>query len=123
MNLMLRWTNTKLPLIFRDDVISLTGPYPFRGAWQDRLKRKRFPGQKSPLSPARAGLFYVYCVSAYLCCMKTHEFQAPKSGSKGQQRPGPEPLMQVHENRYMKCPSVTGLRVRACLLNHSSLKF
>ena len=46
MNLMLRWTNTELPLMFRDDVISLAGPYPFRGAWQDRHKRKRFPGQK-----------------------------------------------------------------------------
>ncbi len=30
MNLMLRWTNTKLPLMFRDDVISLAGTYPFR---------------------------------------------------------------------------------------------
>ena len=46
MNLMLSWTNTKLPLMFRDDVISLAGPYPFRGARQDRRKRKRFPGQK-----------------------------------------------------------------------------
>ncbi|WP_205954038.1 hypothetical protein [Pantoea stewartii] len=46
MNLMLSWTNTKLPLMFRDDVISLAGPYPFRGVWQDRRKRKRFPGQK-----------------------------------------------------------------------------
>ncbi|WP_200286830.1 hypothetical protein [Pantoea ananatis] len=46
MNLMLRWTNTELPLMFRDDVISLAGPYPFRGAGTDRHKRKRFPGQK-----------------------------------------------------------------------------
>ncbi|WP_235318778.1 hypothetical protein [Pantoea stewartii] len=46
MNLMLRWTNTELPLMFRDDVISLAGPSPFREAWQDRRKRKRFPGQK-----------------------------------------------------------------------------
>ncbi|MCW1834510.1 hypothetical protein OLZ33_21300 [Pantoea ananatis] len=46
MNLILSWTNTKLPLMFRDDVISLAGPYPFRGAWQDRRKRQRFPGQK-----------------------------------------------------------------------------
>ncbi|WHS98821.1 MAG: hypothetical protein LZT29_01777 [Pantoea stewartii] len=46
MNLMLSWTNTKLPLMFRDDVISLAGPYPFRGAGTDRRKRKRFPGQK-----------------------------------------------------------------------------
>ncbi|NCH06122.1 hypothetical protein EHI95_10695 [Cronobacter dublinensis] len=45
--------------------------------------------------------------------MKTHESQAPKSGSKGQQRRGPEPLMQVHENRYMKCAGVAGLRARA----------
>ncbi|WP_210523493.1 hypothetical protein [Pantoea ananatis] len=46
MNLMLSWTNTELPLMFRDDVISLAGPYPFRGAGTDRRKRKRFPGQK-----------------------------------------------------------------------------
>jgi hypothetical protein len=46
MNLMLSWTNTKLPLMFRNDVISLAGPYSFRGAWQDRRKHKRFPGQK-----------------------------------------------------------------------------
>ncbi|WP_253274998.1 hypothetical protein [Pantoea stewartii] len=46
MNLMLSWTNTKLPLMFSDDVISLAGPSPFREAWQDRRKRKRFPGQK-----------------------------------------------------------------------------
>ncbi|MGG6110703.1 hypothetical protein QNH99_00660 [Pantoea allii] len=45
MNLMLSWTNTKLPLMFRDDVINLAGAYLFRGAWQDRRKRKRFPGQ------------------------------------------------------------------------------
>jgi len=68
---------------------------------------------KNPLSPAPAGLFYVCCASACLCCMKTHESQAPKSGSKGQQRRGPEPLMQVHENRYTKCAGVAGLRVRA----------
>ncbi|MFC7507744.1 hypothetical protein ACFQUX_11670 [Pantoea stewartii] len=43
---MLRWTNAELPLMFRDDVISLAGPYPFRGAGSDRRKRKRFPGQK-----------------------------------------------------------------------------
>jgi len=46
MNLMLRWTNTELPMMFRDDVISLAGPYPFRGAGTDRRKRRRFPGQK-----------------------------------------------------------------------------
>ncbi|MGG6110704.1 hypothetical protein [Pantoea allii] len=45
--------------------------------------------------------------------MKTHESQAPKNDSKGQQRRGPEPLMQVHENHYMKCAGVAGLRVRA----------
>ncbi|WP_432413455.1 hypothetical protein [Pantoea allii] len=49
--------------------------------------------------------------------MKTHESQAPKSGSKGQQRCGTEPLMQVHENRYMKCAGVAGLRARATGLN------
>ncbi|MGP0154586.1 hypothetical protein [Pantoea ananatis] len=46
MELMLRWTNTKMPLMFRDDVISLAGPYPFRGAWQDRRKRRLFSSQK-----------------------------------------------------------------------------
>ena len=46
MNLMLSWTNTKLPLMFRDDVISLAGPYPFRGAGTDRRKRRLFSGQK-----------------------------------------------------------------------------
>ncbi|MGG6110096.1 hypothetical protein ACQV2E_11310 [Pantoea allii] len=46
MNLMLRCTNTELSLMFRDDVISLAGPYPFKGAGTDRRKRKRFPGQK-----------------------------------------------------------------------------
>jgi len=51
--------------------------------------------------------------------MKTHESRAPKSGSKGQQRRGPEPFMQVHENRYMKCAGVAGLRVRATSkINH-----
>ncbi|MDJ0035347.1 hypothetical protein QM637_05795 [Pantoea allii] len=45
--------------------------------------------------------------------MKTHESQAPKSGSKGQRRRGAEPLMQVHENRYTKCAGVAGLRARA----------
>lgn len=45
--------------------------------------------------------------------MKSHEFPAPENGSKGQQQHGPEPLMQVHENRYMKCAGVAGLRERA----------
>lgn len=44
MNLMLSWTNTKLPLMFRDDVISLAGPSPFSGARTDQ--RRRFHGQK-----------------------------------------------------------------------------
>jgi len=45
--------------------------------------------------------------------MKSHEFPAPENGSKGQQRCAPEPLMQVHEKRYMKCAGVAGLRERA----------
>ncbi|MGY3308657.1 hypothetical protein ACVW06_001682 [Pantoea ananatis] len=49
--------------------------------------------------------------------MKTHESQAPKSGSKGQRRRGAESLMQVHENRYMKCAGVAGLRERAVGVN------
>jgi len=47
--------------------------------------------------------------------MKAHESQAPEHHSKGQQQRGLEPLMQVHENRYMKCAGVVGLRVRAKL--------
>jgi len=45
--------------------------------------------------------------------MKSHKFPAPENGSKGQQRCAPEPLMQVHEKRYMKCAGVAGLRARA----------
>jgi hypothetical protein len=45
--------------------------------------------------------------------MKTHEFQAPLNGGKGQLRRGAETLMQAHENRYMKCAGVAGLRARA----------
>ncbi|MGP0151534.1 hypothetical protein [Pantoea ananatis] len=45
--------------------------------------------------------------------MKSHESPAPENGSKGQQRCAPEPLMQVHENHYIKCAGVAGLRVRA----------
>jgi len=45
--------------------------------------------------------------------MKSHEFPAPENGSKGQQRRAPEPLMQVHENHYVKCAGVAGLRERA----------
>jgi len=53
--------------------------------------------------------------------MKTHESQAPGHGSKGQQRLGPEPLMQVHENRYMKCAGVAGLRARAITFDSEQL--
>jgi len=49
--------------------------------------------------------------------MKTHESQASRNDSKGQQRRGVEPLMQVHENRYMKCAGVAGLRERAAGIN------
>lgn len=42
LNIMQRWTNAKLPLMFRDDVISLTGAAPLRGARTDRRKRKIF---------------------------------------------------------------------------------
>jgi len=52
--------------------------------------------------------------------MKSHEFPAPENGSKGQQRCCPEPFMQVHENRYMKCAGVAGLRERATGLNGAS---
>jgi len=49
--------------------------------------------------------------------MKSHEFPAPENVSKGQQRRAPEPLMQVHENHYVKCAGVAGLRERATGLN------
>ncbi|AMB74472.1 hypothetical protein [Pantoea ananatis] len=45
--------------------------------------------------------------------MKTHESQASRRGSRGQQQRATELLMQVHENRYMKCAGVAGLRARA----------
>ncbi|WNK66528.1 hypothetical protein RM156_16940 [Pantoea agglomerans] len=41
-NLIEKWTHKKLPLKLRDDVIILTGAYPFRGARTDRRKRKFF---------------------------------------------------------------------------------
>jgi len=52
--------------------------------------------------------------------MKTHESQASIHGSRGQQQRGSVPLMQVHENRYMKCAGVAGLRERAAGLNGAS---
>jgi len=54
--------------------------------------------------------------------MKTHEFQAPRNGGKGQLRRGAEPLMQAHENRYMKCAGVAGLRARARCIHSSELE-
>lgn len=41
-NLIEKWTHKNLPLMFRDDVISLAGAYPVRGARTDRRKRKIF---------------------------------------------------------------------------------
>lgn len=41
-NLIEKWTHKNLPLMFRDNVISLTGAYPVRGARTDRRKRKIF---------------------------------------------------------------------------------
>ncbi|KTS29514.1 hypothetical protein [Pantoea stewartii] len=55
--------------------------------------------------------------------MKTHESQAPKCGSKGQRRRGAKPFMQVHENCYMKCAGVAGLRARALSLQGDVAKF
>ena len=72
MNLMLRWTNTELLLMFRDDVISLAGPHPFRGAWQDRRKRRRFPGQKYPLlQPGTCRAFFLRLLRE--CMSMLHE--------------------------------------------------
>ena len=45
--------------------------------------------------------------------MKTHESKAPRNGGKDLLRRGAELLMQAHENRYMKCAGVAGLRERA----------
>jgi len=52
--------------------------------------------------------------------MKSHEFPAPENSSKSLQQRGPEPLMQVHENHYVKCAGVAGLRERATGLNGAS---
>lgn len=45
--------------------------------------------------------------------MKTHESRAARNGSKGQQRPGSELIMQVHENDCIKRAGVAGGRARA----------
>lgn len=37
-----RWTNVNQPLMFRDDVLSVSGAHHFRGARTDRRKRKLF---------------------------------------------------------------------------------
>lgn len=42
LSLMLKWTHIKLPLMFRDDVMSLTGASPVSGAIADRRKYKPF---------------------------------------------------------------------------------
>ncbi|MFB4342615.1 hypothetical protein RAC90_19250 [Pantoea sp. CS_6] len=49
--------------------------------------------------------------------MKSHESSAPENGKKRQQQRGAEPFMQVHENHYVKCAGVAGLRERAAGLN------
>jgi len=41
-NLIKRWTSLNQPLMFRDDVLSVSGAHPFRGARTDRRKRKLF---------------------------------------------------------------------------------
>jgi hypothetical protein len=41
-NLIKRWTGVNQPLMFRDDVLSVSGAHPFRGARTDRSKRKLF---------------------------------------------------------------------------------
>ncbi|EOD1043932.1 hypothetical protein ACJET8_002424 [Citrobacter farmeri] len=42
LNLMQQWMNEKLPLMFRDDVLSLSGAIPMKGARTDQARRKRF---------------------------------------------------------------------------------
>lgn len=41
-NLIKQWTGVNQPLMFRDDVLSVSGAHPFRGARTDRSKRKLF---------------------------------------------------------------------------------
>ncbi|WP_226376270.1 hypothetical protein [Pantoea stewartii] len=41
-NLIKRWTSVNQPLMFRDDVLSVSGAHPFRGAKTDSRKRKVF---------------------------------------------------------------------------------
>ncbi|ADD78081.1 Hypothetical Protein PANA_2914 [Pantoea ananatis LMG 20103] len=53
--------------------------------------------------------------------MKTHESQASRRGSRGQQQRATELLMQVHENRYIKCAGVAGLRARAITFDSEQL--
>ncbi|WP_241481368.1 hypothetical protein [Rouxiella chamberiensis] len=42
MSLIRQWTGVNQPLMFRDDVLSVSGAHPFRGARTDRRKRKLF---------------------------------------------------------------------------------
>jgi len=42
MSLIKQWTGENQPLMFRDDVLSVSGAHPFRGARTDRSKRKLF---------------------------------------------------------------------------------
>ncbi|WP_336795309.1 hypothetical protein [Erwinia aphidicola] len=42
LNLLKQWTGVNQPLVFRDDVLSVSGAHPFRGARTDRSKRKLF---------------------------------------------------------------------------------
>ncbi|MFP1733460.1 hypothetical protein ACLECU_08575 [Lonsdalea quercina] len=41
-NLIKQWTGVNQPLMFRDDVLSVSGAHPFRGARTDCRKRKLF---------------------------------------------------------------------------------
>jgi len=42
MSLIRQWTGVNQPLMFRDDVLSVSGAHPFLGARTDRRKRKLF---------------------------------------------------------------------------------
>lgn len=57
MELMLRWTNTKMPLMFRDDVISLAGPYPFRAPGRTGASVNGSPARNKTPQPGTCWAF------------------------------------------------------------------
>ncbi|MFP2345649.1 hypothetical protein ACLEW0_17630 [Enterobacter ludwigii] len=75
LNLMLKWTNEILPLRFRDNVMSLTGSASVSGSHEDRKKESCSDmNRKAHSSPVSAGFFDAGSMSAFLYCMKLHDF-------------------------------------------------